>query len=106
MIDEIDHDVFEVDGERFVVRELVWNGITGRSFEVVRLAGGEVLTAESFDVHPSDEQIAVVLEEHGTDVEMETCKLCRHAVLLATAVRHGAGWVGSCCWDERLRMTS
>jgi hypothetical protein len=33
------------------------------------------------------------------------CKLCRQRVPRATALRHGRGWVGECCWDERLRAS-
>ena len=105
MIDEIDHPPFDVDGEQYFVRELVWNGISGRSFEVVRLSGDVVLTDESFDFSPAGAQIAAVLEGHGIDAELETCKMCRKEILLAAAQRHDSGWVGSCCWDDRLRMT-
>ncbi|MEV6133070.1 hypothetical protein AB0M05_40830 [Streptomyces violaceusniger] len=97
-----------VDGERYCIRELHWNGISGRSFDLVRCSGDEVLTInESFDNQPTDAQIAVVLEEHGIEVELGTCKFCQGKILLATAHRHDNGWVGDrCCWDERLRMTA
>ncbi|MBD3004605.1 hypothetical protein [Streptomyces sp. 5-10] len=96
-----------VDGERYCIRELHWSGIDGRSYDLVRCNGNEVLTEdESFDNRPTDAQIAVVLEEHGIDAELETCKMCRKEILLATAHRHDNGWVGTCCWDERLRMTA
>jgi hypothetical protein len=107
VIREIDHDLFEVDGERYFVQELAWNATSGRSFDLVRHRDDKVLTEdESFDSYPSDAQIAVVLEAHGIDAELETCKMCRKEIFLATAHRHDHGWVGTCCWDERLRMTA
>ncbi|MGW3928736.1 hypothetical protein ACWECC_11600 [Streptomyces microflavus] len=107
VVRKIDHDPFEVGGEQYFVRELVWNGTDGRSYDLVSSRDEEVLTEdESFDNYPTDAQITVVLEEHGVEVELETCKICRKEILLATAHRHDNGSVGSCCWDERLRMTA
>lgn len=106
VVREIDHAEFTVAGERFRVVESVWNGITSRSFDLLRCNGDEVLTDESFDTYPTDAQIATVLDEHGIDVDLEICKMCQHEILLPTARRHGAGWVGSCCWDQRLHMTA
>lgn len=107
VVREIPHDPFTVDGERYFVQESVWNGTSGRSYDLVRCDGDEVLTPdESFDSYPTDAQIAAVLDDHGVDAELETCKFCGQPVLLATAHRHDNGWVGeNCCWDERLRMT-
>ncbi|MEU6406155.1 hypothetical protein [Streptomyces sp. NPDC046985] len=103
---EVDHEPFEVDEEQYFVRELVWNG-GGRSYDLVRCCDDQVLTEQSFGKHPTDEQIAAVLEEHGAYVDLETCKFCGGAVLLATAHRHEYGWVGdTCCWDRRLRSTA
>ena len=34
-----------------------------------------------------------------------TCKLCKKDADAKTAHRHGDGWVGECCWDERLRSS-
>jgi hypothetical protein len=34
-----------------------------------------------------------------------TCKLCHQEVPSHTAHLHQDGWVGDCCWDERLRST-
>lgn len=107
VVREIDHEPFEVLGVEYLVRELVWNGISGRSYELVRVADDIVLTEdESFDEYPTDAQIATVLTDQGVDVELETCRFCHGQVLRATAHRHGSSWVGdSCCWDERLRAT-
>jgi hypothetical protein len=33
------------------------------------------------------------------------CKFCHGAVTEIGAHRHDGGWVGECCWDERLRAT-
>jgi hypothetical protein len=33
------------------------------------------------------------------------CKFCHEAVSEVGAHRHDGGWVGDCCWDERLRST-
>jgi len=34
-----------------------------------------------------------------------TCKFCGHESHERQAHRHEGGWVGPCCWDERLRAT-
>lgn len=108
VVREADHEPFTMDEEQYLVRELVWNGNAGRSYDLVRLRDDQVLTEdESFTKYPTDKQIADVLEDHGTYVDLETCKFCRAAVLLTTAHRHDTGWVGdTCCWDERLRHTA
>lgn len=106
VVGERDHEAFEVDGQRYVVRELRWNGIDGRSYELVRLDGDVVLTDdEAFSDHPTDAEIATVLLRHGVGVELGECTFCGGTVLLATAHRHHNRWVGTCCWDERLRST-
>lgn len=33
------------------------------------------------------------------------CKFCKKKVPAITAHRHDRGYVGTCCWDERLRAT-
>ncbi|WP_030570048.1 hypothetical protein [Streptomyces aureocirculatus] len=107
VVREIDHDPFQVEGEQYLVRELVWNGTDGRSYDLVRRRDDKVLTEESFDRHPTDAQIAMALEDYGEEVELETCKFCRGKILLATAHLHDNGYVGdTCCWDERLRATA
>jgi basic membrane lipoprotein Med (substrate-binding protein (PBP1-ABC) superfamily) len=106
VVSEYDHEPFEVDGQLYLIRELRWNRIAGRSFDVIRVADNADLTTDgSFDDHPTDAEIAEVLIQHGVDVALETCKFCDGDVLRATAHRHGHGWVGDCCWDERLRAT-
>ncbi|MFF5097887.1 MULTISPECIES: hypothetical protein [Actinosynnema] len=84
------------------MRELVWNGIDGRSYDLVSLADDTVLAEESFDEYPTDAQIAKVLRHHGIDVELGVCAFCGDELLPATAHRHHNGWVGD-CWDKRLR---
>ncbi|NBM21174.1 hypothetical protein GUY61_37875 [Streptomyces sp. GC420] len=103
VIREIPHPEFTVDGEKFRVDELVWNGITGRSFDLVRCNGDEVLTDESFDEYPTDVQIASVLVDHGVYVTWTTCTFCRADIPLDLARLCGGGLVGDCHWDERLR---
>ncbi|KOU43626.1 hypothetical protein [Streptomyces sp. WM6378] len=96
VVREIDHDPFAVDGEQYLVRELVWNGIDGRSYDLVRRRDDQVLTEdESFDSHPTDAQIAAVLEEHGLDAEPETCERRQKESLVATAHWHDNEWVGT-----------
>ncbi|MGQ4484103.1 hypothetical protein ACN6LH_002699 [Streptomyces sp. SAS_276] len=104
VVREIDHAPFEMLGVQYFVQELVWNGISGRSYDILRRDGHGILILtqdESFDRYPTDAQIAAVLGEHGVDAELETCKMCQEEILLATAHRHDYEWVGSCCWDER-----
>jgi hypothetical protein len=110
IVGENDHDPFPVNGQLYVVRELRWNCIPGRSYELIRLAADgaddAVLTMDgAFDSYPSDAEIADLLEQHGIDVALESCTFCGQPVLADTAHRHNHGWVGSCCWDERLRAT-
>jgi hypothetical protein len=107
VVREIDHEPFEVRGVQYLVRELIWNDIAGRSYELVRVTDDVVLTEdESFDEYLTDPQVAAVLADHGIDVELETCTFCHGEILRATAHLHGNAWVGdSCCWDERLRAT-
>lgn len=33
------------------------------------------------------------------------CRFCKKPTNKEKAHRHGGGWVGECCWDERLRAT-
>ncbi|QWF85694.1 hypothetical protein [Amycolatopsis sp. CA-230715] len=106
VVHEIDHEPFTVSEQQYVVRELVWNSLVDRSYELVRLGDDAVLTEhESFGEYPSDAQIAAVLHDYGIDVELGMCKFCEGQILLVTAHRHRHGWVGHCCWDDRLRST-
>ncbi|MFD0437330.1 hypothetical protein [Streptomyces chartreusis] len=103
VIREIPHPEFTVDGEKFRVHELVWNGIAGRSFDVVRCDGDEVLTDESFDNYPTDLQIAAVLKDHGVYIAWTMCAFC-HKDIPEDLARSGfGGLVGDCHSDERLR---
>lgn len=49
------------------------------------------------------ELIAQILE----DLRLPTvaCKFCGHEAHAHQAHRHEGGWVGPCCWEERLRAT-
>lgn len=110
VIKEIDHPAFHVQGEKFFIRESIWNGDEdegGRSYDLVQGEDEAILTEEeSFDSYPTDARVAAVLEEHGFDAELVGCKFCGDEVLKATAHRHQREWVGAGChWDERLRMT-
>ncbi|WP_309115982.1 hypothetical protein [Saccharothrix sp.] len=52
-----------VDGEQYRVTELRWNGIDGRSYEVVRVADGRLLTEDgSFDEYPDENQIRALVD--------------------------------------------
>jgi hypothetical protein len=106
VIDEVDEEPFEIDGERYLVRKSRWNQ-AGETYDLVRVADEMILTMDdSFESNPTDQQIADVLTQHDIDAEVVECKLCERAALAATAHRHENGWVGDrCCWDERLRST-
>jgi hypothetical protein len=66
------------------------------------------------EADPSD---PVVREWHGdsfeeaedetlpTGLQTVECKLCHNQVPIKTAHLHQDGYVGECCWDERLRST-
>lgn len=72
VVREIDHERFTVNGVVYFVRELVWNGIAGRSYDLVALQDGTVFTEdESLDEHPSRERIADILEAHGIHVPVD-----------------------------------
>jgi hypothetical protein len=43
--------------------------------------------------------------ESATPVERVPCALCGEPARADEAHRHGEGWIGECCWDERLRTT-
>ncbi len=106
VVGEYDHEPFAVDGQPYLIRELKWNRIEGRSYELVRVADDAVLTEDgSFDQYPTSEQIAEVLNGHGVDAELVSCTFCLTPVFLDIARRHDNGYVGSCCWDERLRAS-
>ncbi|MGW1037299.1 hypothetical protein ACWD4Z_34535 [Streptomyces antibioticus] len=107
VVREIDHAVFMAgNGRRYCIRELHWNGIAGRSYDLVCVDDDECLTEESFGEYPTDAQIAEVFDEHCIDVEWEMCRFCHEDILAATAHRYRNGWVGTCCWDEKLRHSA
>lgn len=49
------------------------------------------------------EMVAQILED--LRLPTVTCKFCGHEATERQAHRHDGGWVGPCCWDERLRAT-
>ncbi len=60
---------FDFEGERYCVRELRWNGMDDRSYDVYRLSDGELMSdghsTESFDHFPTDTQIADQIRAFG-----------------------------------------
>jgi hypothetical protein len=50
-----------------------------------------------------EEMFARVKEAAG--IVNTLCKLCGQKVDVNTAHRHQEGYIGECCWDERLRTT-
>lgn len=54
---------------------------------------------QDFLEHAADE------DENAVYVPMVSCKFCGKAIPNADAYMHQSGWVGECCWDERLRST-
>lgn len=38
-------------------------------------------------------------------MDLVECSLCGQDAPASTAHLHGNGWVGNCCWDERLRSS-
>lgn len=47
--------------------------------------------------------IAQILED--LRLPTVTCEFCGLEAHARQAHRHGAGWVGPCCWDERLHAS-
>lgn len=56
-------------------------------------------------VHNIDPPGKLPVEESPPDVRTVPCKFCCQPVVTTDAYRHNCGWVGECCWDERLRST-
>ena len=46
----------------------------------------------------------VTIERIAID-QLAPCKFCGKMAPLETAHRHDGGYVGECCWDERLKAT-
>ena len=51
-----------------------------------------------------EDLIELVRKLMATDTTVQ-CKFCLNSVPVDTAHRHDGGWVGECCWDEKLRCT-
>jgi hypothetical protein len=54
----------------------------------------------------AEAHIRALAEENDTDPATVTCKFCREQVPARTAYRHDGGYVGECCWDDRLNATA
>lgn len=59
-----------VRGREYEVTRLTWRDTNGLSFDVTDKVTGESLNDESFDTQPGPDEIAVLLDEDGTDVEI------------------------------------
>jgi hypothetical protein len=76
IIREIDRGTRVVAGVDVRITELVWDD-GARSVDVHRVDTDELLTEdESFDQMPTDEQIAVLLEQQQELIEWWTCRGC------------------------------
>lgn len=104
VIREIDHDVFQLLGADYYVRELHWNGSSGRSYDIVRAVDDVVITGESFDNYPTADELRDTIEQAEAAATV-ACKFCEQQVSGRDAHLHMGSWVGECCWDERLRAT-
>jgi hypothetical protein len=54
----------------------------------------------------TEARIRALAEENDTDPATVTCKFCEEQVPASTAYRHDGGYVGECCWDDRLNATA
>jgi hypothetical protein len=54
----------------------------------------------------TEARIRAVAEENRAQPATVACKFCGEQVPANTAYRHDGGYVGDCCWDERLRATA
>lgn len=85
------------------IQRITWNNDPGLSFDII--ADGEMLTDESFDEFPTDEQVMSVLREHADTF----CAFCGRGIIGNEGHLIGAAGPGEnpwCCdddWDERLR---
>jgi hypothetical protein len=61
---------------------------------------------EAFEMAPAFLQDGIRCMDGGPSLRGKSCGLCDQPINSRTAHRHGSlGWVGECCWDERLRAT-
>jgi hypothetical protein len=58
---------------------------------------------EYIDNQGDEDTFLDFLERSASDTVL--CKLCGNEVPGSSAHLHQNGWVGLCCWDERLRST-
>ena len=92
-------DTRVIYGVKVEIQRITWKNDPGLSFDII--ADGEMLTDESFDDLPTDEQIMDVLRGHAST----SCYFCHRGIIgnEGHLIGNAAGW---CCdddWDERLR---
>jgi hypothetical protein len=106
---------FRVDAlEKFLVRTTYYVDAKSKK-EAERLCKSGKVSYEDSKTQEGDEEWIETTEveelpassenpEKKNFPDLVNCKFCGGEVPLATAHRHGKGWVGDeCCWDERLR---
>lgn len=96
-------DTRVIHGVTVEIQRITWRNDPGLSFDII--ADGEMVTDESFDEFPSDEQIMDTLREHASDF----CRFCGRGLIGNEGHLIGNAEPGTnpwCCdddWDERLR---
>lgn len=69
---------------------------------------GDLAYVHAFDpVEVDEDNLEDILNQinRGGSSSAVNCKFCHRPVNINTAHLHDNGYVGECCWDERLRQT-
>jgi hypothetical protein len=92
-----------IHGVPVQVQSTTWRGEDGTSYDLI--AGGEVITEESWDEYPTEQQMAAALRKQAS----EFCRFCTLGIigasghLIGNAEPGSNPWCCDDCWDERLR---
>ncbi len=107
---------YVIDGRRVEITRLVWRDAAGLSYDITDAETGDLLRDESFDEHPTEEQVRDALADSNSptgDEEDQSpagyCRFCKSAIAPASsghliqAAEDGSNpWCCDGCWDPRL----
>lgn len=107
---------YVIDGRHVEITRLVWRDTAGLSYDITDAETGDLLRDESFDEHPTEEQVRDALADYNSPTEDEEdpspvgyCRFCKSAIAPASsghlihAAEDGSNpWCCDDCWDPRL----